>query len=419
MHISRFLLLGLALSLFGCTGQKDSPAQPGQDTGTTPKDDAVPQTTDKSPPQNAAVSPPAPPAAAWTQDVAEMGFPTAPATGKVHGRPFAPRATDLSRLSGRFLTLRQGDEFNPELEVKILLSAAKDENFSGKTYEIAPAATQAVPRVSMSWREQERRPAESQVFTEKYALRLEFGQESDGRLPGKVYLCLPDESKSVVAGTFTADVEPDYAKPPRPDEAPCVVGRIALKGQKELVVTGILGLTAEGAPVSNLIGTPLAPEVERSVSSVTCPPQRSTLVNDAEAGSLCRHARLAPGRYLVFVGTGERYIDWRWIEVRDKAPLGLDFVLEPDAAGTLEVALPKDAKDGVRLIPLDETGKVPDVKDALSMLSLAMKTDVDAKDGKVVLDGLRPGRYRVGVGSVEKDVTVKAKETVRADLSGS
>jgi hypothetical protein len=420
MHISRFLFLGLALALFGCGGQKDSPAPAGGDTATAPKEDSAPQATDKAPPQNAAVSPPAPLAVTWTQELQEMRFPTTPASGKVHGRPFTPQAAELSRLRGRFLTLRQGDEFNPELEVKILLSAGKDESFSGKTYEVAPDATQAVPPVSVSWKEQERQRPEPQLFTEKYALRLEFGQESDGKLSGKVYLSLPDESKSVVAGTFTAEVEPDYAKPPRPDEAPCVVGRIALKGQKELtVVTGFIGLTAEGAPISNLTGTTVTPGAETSVSSVTSPPQRSSLVNDPEAGCLCRHARLTPGRYLVFVGTGERYVDWRWIEVRDKAPVGLDFVLEPDAAGTLEVTLPKGAKDGVRLVPLDETGKVPDVKEALSLLSLAMKTDVDAKDGKVVLDGLRPGRYRVGVGSVEKDATVKAKETVKADLSGS
>ena len=46
-----------------------------------------------------------------------------------------------------------------------------------------------------------------------------------------------------------------------------------------------------------------------------------------------------------------------------------------------------------------------------------MKTDVPAKDGKVVLDGLRPGNDRATVGGAGKDVTVKAKETVKVDLS--
>ena len=86
-------------------------------------------------------------------------------------------------------------------------------------------------------------------------------------------------------------------------------------------------------------------------------------------------------------------------------------------AGTLEVVLPKDAKEGVLLIPLDEEGKVPDVKEALWPCPFAMKTDVTAKDGKVVLDGLKPGNYRAMVGTAGKDVTVKAKETVKVDLS--
>jgi hypothetical protein len=408
-------MLALALALSGCGDSKSPGPQPAQDTAPAPKDDPAPRAADKTPTKD---GPPPPPAAAWTQDVQAMRFPTTPVSGKVCGRPFAPQASEVNRLRDRFLTLRQGDEFNPELEVKILLSSAKDESFSGKTYEIAPDAAPPVLPVVVSWRSQERLPPETQLYTAKYALRLEFGQESGGKLPGKVYLCLPDESKSCFAGTFAAEVEPDYSKPPRPDEAPCVVGRIALKGRSEYnVVTGFLGLTAEGAPVCNLTGTSVSPGVETSVSRANSPPQRSTLINDAAAGCLCRHARLSPGRYLFFVGAGERYIDWRWVEVRDKEPLTLDFSLEPDAAGALEVVLPKDAKDDVRLIPLDETGKVPDVKAALDMLSLAMKTDVDAKDGRVLLDGLRPGRYRVGAGAAAKDVTVKAKETVQADLS--
>jgi hypothetical protein len=420
MRTPRFFILPLALALFACNGPKDAAPQAAQDTGAAPQDDAAAPAADKAPPKDAvpSPSPPPPPAAAWTADVKEMRFPTTPAAGKVRGRPFALQSSDLSRLRGRFLTLRQGDEFNPELEVKILLSAAKDDSFAGKTYEIAPGAEPPVPPVSVSWREQERRFPEPVLFTAKYALRLEFGQEADGKLPGRVYLCLPDESQSFVAGTFTAEVEPDLAKPPRPDELPCVAGRVALKARGELsVITGFIGLTAEGAPVSNLTGTTVSPGVETAVSSVTYPPQRSTLANDAEAGCLCRHARLAPGRYLVFVGTGERYIDWRWVEVRDKAPLALDFTLEPEVAGAVAVVPPAGAKGEVRLVPLDEAGKLPDVKEALGMLSLALPTKVDAKDGRVLLDGLRPGRYRVGAGTAEKDVTVKAGETVTADLS--
>ncbi len=424
MPISRYLAVCLALALFGCGGNNAPAPQPPADPTPPTQTARAPADTEKAPPKGDAPSPPPAPApAGWTQDLKEMRFPADPARGQLVGRPFTPQAVELSRLRGRFLSLRQGEDVIPDLEVRILLSAAKDETFSGKVYDIAAdgpstSPADALPPVTLLWKPKDRQTTETAVFPGKYALRLEFGQESDGKLPGKIYLCLPDEAKSYVAGTFTADVEPDYAKPPRPDEMPCVVGRVALKGRDELsVVTGLVGLTADGLAVTNLTGTVIAPDVETSVSSVAGPSQRSALANDAVAGCVCRHARLAPGRYLVFVGSGDRYIDWRWVEVKDRTPPALDFSLDPKTAGALEVALPKDVTDGVRLIPLDEAGKVPDIKDAMSALSLALKTDVPAKDGKVVLDGLRPGAYRAVAGDVSKDVTVKAGQTVKVDLS--
>jgi hypothetical protein len=420
MPTARVLLFTVVLGLIGCGKDKDgaAPVVP-EPPAVSQAEPAAPSIAPSRPAEPAAPKEAAatPPATGWTTDVKAMVFPASPAAGTVNGQPFTPQTADISRIRGRFLTLRQGDESNPDAEVRILLAAGKDENFAGKTYEVAPDAGPAAPAISVARKTQER-PAEPALFTEKYALRLEFGQENAGKLLGRIYLCLPDESKSTIAGTFTADIEPDYAKLPRPEESPCVVGRITLKGRAGLeVITGFLGVTTAGAPASNLTGTTIATGTETSVASATYPPQRTVLVNDAEAGCQCRHSRLAPGRYLFFVGTGERYIDWHWVEVRDGAMMTLDFTLEPEVAGTLAVVLPKDAKEGVRLIPLDDAGKVPDVKPALDLLSLAMRTDVDARDGKVLLEGLRPGRYRAIVGDSAKDVTIKAKESVEVDLS--
>jgi hypothetical protein len=412
---SRYPILILASVLFGCGDSKESTPQTKADSPATAKS-ASAEPTEKAPPKDTA--PQAPPLVGWTQQVKEMHFPAAPAAGKLGGRPFAPQAVGLSRIGGRFLTLRQGDEFDPDLQVKVALSAAKDESFSGKTYEVAPDGGPSPLSVSLTRKGAEGMPPQVKTYEEKVALRLEFGAEDGGKLPGKIYLCLPDGANSYVAGTFAADLEPDYTRPPRPDQFPCVGGKIALKGRNEYnLVAGIVGQAADGTTVTNLAGTTISPKEEASVSSAPYPPQRSTLVNDADAGCIYRHSRIPPGRYLVFAGVGDRYIDWRWVEVREKAPLTIDFVVEPDVAGTLEVVLPKGAKEGVLLVPLDEGGKVLDVKEALPALAMAMKTDLPAKDGKVVLDGLRPGKYRATVGAVGTDVTVKAKETVKVDLS--
>jgi uncharacterized protein (TIGR03067 family) len=41
----------------------------------------------------------------------------------------------------------------------------------------------------------------------KATMRLDLGRRKDGRLPGKIYLCIDDEEKSFVAGSFEAEVE--------------------------------------------------------------------------------------------------------------------------------------------------------------------------------------------------------------------
>ncbi len=45
-------------------------------------------------------------------------------------------------------------------------------------------------------------------------MRLEFGPLENGRLPGKIYLCTPDDDQSYLLGTFTAEVR--KPKPPKP-----------------------------------------------------------------------------------------------------------------------------------------------------------------------------------------------------------
>src|SRR5689334_1281668 len=128
MSNSRCLILTLAMVLFGGTGQKEVPPPPAPDTVPAPKDDPPPRAAEKPPAKEA---PPPAPVIAWTQDVREMRFRTAPVSGKLCGRPFASKTCELSRMRERFLVLRQGDEFNPELEVRILLSSDRNESFSG------------------------------------------------------------------------------------------------------------------------------------------------------------------------------------------------------------------------------------------------------------------------------------------------
>ena len=46
----------------------------------------------------------------------------------------------------------------------------------------------------------------TQLFTNGYAMKIEFGSVAADKMTGKIYLCLPDVSKSFVAGSFNAEI---------------------------------------------------------------------------------------------------------------------------------------------------------------------------------------------------------------------
>ena len=421
-RLSAALLAVALLVPAGCGGKTEPPA-PARPAAPAIKDD-VPDAPPPSPAASRvppetkapAAEPAKPAVAVWTLDAKEMRVPDVPVAGRLGGQPFALDKAEVSNTGT--LSLRQGKDFVGDREVKVFLFLDKNRTPAGMTFEVTPATGPGGPHVFASWKDGDKMP--TATFGEKYALRLEFGPEADGRLPGKIYLGLPDDAKSFLAGTFVADLEPDYTKPPRPSEAPYVAGKVALKGRDKYdLAAGFVGLSDDGKPVVNLAGTIVTPGQDASVASTTFAPQITLLANDAAAGCVYRHVRLAPGRYLVYVRLGERFADWHWVEVKDNAQTSLDFTVEPDSAGGLEVVLPaKGSAEKARLVPLAPDGSAPDLKDALGLLTdTVLKTDLPAKDGKVVLDGLRPGKYRVLAGAARRDVTVKAKETVKVNFS--
>jgi len=151
-------------------------------------------------------APPAVPDTNWTLALAEAPWPDAPATGRIKGRPFALQS---ARLRGGALELRQS-EGGVEAMLVIQLFARRGEDLARQKITIDPTRTNA-PRATLRLRYGDRR-AQSQSLTSGYALRLEFGEPRDGRMPGKLYFAAPDAAKSWVAGTFDAEIR----NPPPP-----------------------------------------------------------------------------------------------------------------------------------------------------------------------------------------------------------
>ena len=138
--------------------------------------------------------------------VAKPGAPEIPATpakGQVHGKPYV---VESSYIENGVLTLQLGKDAAADLAVKVMLPGSPWETPAGKKYNVMGTGDAGMPQVMLAWKEDGQNTPSEQKFTDKYLMALEFGQEKDKKLSGKIYLNLPDETKSNVAGTFEAEI---------------------------------------------------------------------------------------------------------------------------------------------------------------------------------------------------------------------
>ena len=148
----------------------------------------------------------------WTLALANAAFPTTPAAGRIHGSGFR---CERAILRKDLLSLSQGKTWPWDLGVNLNLHVRRVEELSGRSIEITPDRPRA-PHILLRWKDAQQQPA-TETIANGYALKLEFGPMADGRIPGKIYLCLPDDAQSFVAGTFDAEIR---APPPPPSRPP-------------------------------------------------------------------------------------------------------------------------------------------------------------------------------------------------------
>ena len=158
---------------------------------------------------------PSPTNFSWTMDMTNTPIPETAAAGSIRGRGFySERAT----LTAGALTLRQGHGWPPELGVRVVMFAKRAEDLSGKTVEIWTNRAGPVPQVFLHWKDDDQR-AGSQIYTNGYAMKIVFGAAANGRMPGRLYLCLPDEARSFIGGVFDAEIRKPQQPQPRPSAA--------------------------------------------------------------------------------------------------------------------------------------------------------------------------------------------------------
>ncbi len=145
--------------------------------------------------------PPAADATNWTLNLAEAQIPDTPASGRVNGRGFK---LDRSVIQLGRLDLRQGPKWPPDVGVSVHLFAERTEDLAGRTVIIEATRTNP-PRTILRWKNEHGDPV-NKDHRRGYALKVEFGQVAGNRLPGKIFIAFPDEAKSYVAGTFSAEI---------------------------------------------------------------------------------------------------------------------------------------------------------------------------------------------------------------------
>ena len=146
------------------------------------------------------------PAAGKLEDVSAKPIPDTPAAGQAYGKEFK---VEKAILENGNLKLRQGEGFFADLQFLIFLFN-EDGKFDGKKITVKPKqafTTAPTPHIHMSRLVEKDGVPQNEMFTEKFAMKLEFGTAKDGRIPGKIHLRLPDEAGSFVVGTFEAESE--------------------------------------------------------------------------------------------------------------------------------------------------------------------------------------------------------------------
>jgi hypothetical protein len=151
---------------------------------------------------------------AWTLELTKAVIPDAPLAGTIHGSAFA---CDRAALVGGLLLLGQGTEPPYDLGFGVRLDARQGEELSGKAFEFLPDQPGA-PQVGWRWKNDQQQPI-TQIVSNGYLLKVTFGQAGNGRMPGRIFISLPDAEKSFAAGTFDAEITqppPSRAGQPKP-----------------------------------------------------------------------------------------------------------------------------------------------------------------------------------------------------------
>jgi hypothetical protein len=166
--------------------------------GSTSSRTTTPSSTGSKPSSTAPAASVKPADPKVTTDPLKAEIPDKPVSGMVGGQEFKFDGS-VYNTTLRTLDFRQGRGANPEASVTLYLFTPAGETLDGKTL-VYPAADARSIHIYVKGQGATKPTTELR----NYALRLEFGKTANKRLPGKIYLELPESAGTKIAGTFEA-----------------------------------------------------------------------------------------------------------------------------------------------------------------------------------------------------------------------
>jgi DNA-directed RNA polymerase subunit RPC12/RpoP len=138
----------------------------------------------------------------WSLDVTKATIPTGKVNGVISGTNFV---AETAMCTAEVLRLFQGASASPDREILVYLHLNPGQSPTGHTWTVSQEMRdRSVPQVVKRWKTNPRFAPQLKAYSTGYAMKLELGEITNGVLPGKIYVALPDTEQSVVAGMFQA-----------------------------------------------------------------------------------------------------------------------------------------------------------------------------------------------------------------------
>ena len=138
----------------------------------------------------------------WTDEVAALRLTEEAVQGRLNGWDF--KATRAIWRDTR-LILRQDNSTPAALRLELTFPLKGGELVPGKTFRLGLQDPPFAAPIRIRWKDDngvdQQRPCPS-----GYVMWIEFDEVNSSNVSGRIHLCLPDPTRSWVAGRFTADV---------------------------------------------------------------------------------------------------------------------------------------------------------------------------------------------------------------------